>query len=112
MILCSAFRAAFRSSPTGAPLEAMTLASRHLAPAVILALVVTGCATGGGLRAGQQAERIQDYDRAVVEYTRALKLHPGNQENRLALERARMRAGQDHFSRGRRLSAVGKLDEA
>ena len=78
----------------------------------MLALLLAGCATGGALRAGQQAERIQDYDRAVVEYTRELKLHPGDQNTRLALERARTRAAQDHFSRGRRLSSVGKLDEA
>ena len=90
----------------------MAHASKPLTPLVMLALLFAGCATSGALRTGQQAERIQDYDRAVVEYTRALKLHPGDQNVRLALERARMRAAQDHFSRGRRLGGVGKLDEA
>src|SRR2546428_262867 len=53
-----------------------------------------------------------DYDRAVVEYTRALRLHPDDATVRLSLERAKVRASQEHFLRGRRLAAVGKFGEA
>ena len=58
------------------------------------------------------AEQQQDYDRAVVEYTQALKEHPADKEARLALDRARVRASQQHFQRGRRLEAVGRYEEA
>ncbi len=77
-----------------------------------LSLVLAGCATGSPLRLGRSAEDRQDYDRAVAEYTRALRQNPSSLDARTSLERARLRAAQDHFVKGRRLSALGKLDEA
>src|SRR4029453_12355967 len=64
------------------------------------------------LRRGGDAERRQDFDFAVVEYTKALRLHPNDANARLALERAKLRASEDHFSKGRRFAATGKLDQA
>src|SRR5687768_14428809 len=85
--------------------------SRFACLALLLAL--GGCATGGAfVRAAERAEQAQDYDLAVAEYTKALKADPDNRSVRLALERARLRASQDHFNRGRRLEATGRLDEA
>jgi general secretion pathway protein D len=80
--------------------------------ALAVALSVGGCAASAALRQGRDAERRQDYDRAVVEYTRAVRLNPNNIDARVALERTRLRASQDHYARGRRLAAVAKLDEA
>jgi general secretion pathway protein D len=68
--------------------------------------------TTNGVRRARDAETRQDYDTAVAEYTRVLREDPGNKEARLALERARLRAAQDHLARARRLHATGKLDEA
>jgi general secretion pathway protein D len=85
--------------------------SRFVA-ALALALAVTGCATMGTYRTGQRAEQAQDYDRAVAEYTAALKKHPNDRTTQLALQRAKLRASQDHAARARRLEATGKLDEA
>src|SRR5689334_17299337 len=85
--------------------------SRFLA-ALALAIAVIGCATMGTYRTGQRAEQAQDYDRAVAEYTAALKKHPNDRTTQLALQRAKLRASQDHFARSRRLEATGKLDEA
>jgi general secretion pathway protein D len=61
---------------------------------------------------GRDAEIRQDYDRAVAEYTRAVRLKPNDTGARTSLERARLRAAQDHYQRGRRLAAVAKFDEA
>jgi general secretion pathway protein D len=61
---------------------------------------------------GRDAEIRQDYDRAVAEFTRAVHLRPNDTGARTSLERARLRAAQDHYQRGRRLAAVGKFDEA
>ena len=87
--------------------------SRPGLAALLLALsAVAGCASSGSLRLGEQAERAQDYDRAVVEYTKAVRQRPGDATTRLALERARLRAAQEHFSRGRRLAAAERYEEA
>jgi general secretion pathway protein D len=75
-------------------------------------LLAAGCASSGAIRRAREAERLQDYDRAVVEYTKALRLHPDDLNARLALDRARLRASLDHFTRGRRFAAIGKLDQA
>lgn len=88
----------------------------RLLPAALLllaaALTATGCAASAALRAGRQAERLEDFDRAVVEYTKALRARPGDRDARLALERAKLRAAQEHFARGRALSADGRFEEA
>jgi general secretion pathway protein D len=76
------------------------------------ALVAGGCAAATASRHGREAERRQDYDRAVVEYTKAVRLHPNDTDARLGLERARIRAAADHFQRGRRLAATNKFDQA
>jgi general secretion pathway protein D len=79
---------------------------------LLLCLLAAGCAGSSALRRGQSAEQHQDYDVAVVEYTKVVRLHPDDSNARLALDRAKLRASQDHFSRGRRLAAIGKLDQA
>jgi general secretion pathway protein D len=78
----------------------------------LLLLVAAGCATSGAFRAGENAERLQDYDRAVLEYQRAVKAAPDNVQYRRALERARMRASTDHTNMARRLSGRGLYNEA
>jgi general secretion pathway protein D len=77
------------------------------------ALALVACATSGkAMRTGHSAEMIQDYDRAVVEYTRAAREHPKEREALQALQRAKLRAAEMHLTRGRRLAATGKLDDA
>jgi len=85
--------------------------AKALAVGLALALLAAGCATTG-LRAGQTAEQAQDYDQAVVEYTKVLKEHPDNREAQLSLNRAKLRAGLEHYNRGLRTLNSGKLDEA
>ena len=77
-----------------------------------LAATISACATAAAMREGQRAEVLQDYDRAIVEYTRALREDPDNRDARHALDRMKLRSSLDHFTRGRRLNAAGRLDEA
>ncbi|HEX7085118.1 MAG TPA: secretin N-terminal domain-containing protein [Vicinamibacterales bacterium] len=79
---------------------------------LLLTLLATGCAAGQAFKRGQAAERVDDYDRAVAEYSQALREDPDNQDIRLALNRVKLRASELHFNRGRRLSATGKYEEA
>ena len=90
----------------------MAHTTSRLAAFLALTIALTGCATTGTLRSGQRAEEGQDYDRAVAEYTSALRKHPDDRTLLLVLQRAKLRAAQDHVARARRLEATGKLDEA
>jgi len=87
---------------------------RFVNSSILLVLIplLAGCATTAAVRAGQRAELAQDYDRAVIEYTRALQTDPDSADARQGLERARLRAAQDHYTRGRRHHAAGRLEEA
>ena len=85
---------------------------RLVALALLSAITAAGCASSEALKRGRQAESRQDNDVAVVEFAKALRLSPGDTEARVSLERAKLRASQDHFTRGRRLAATGKLDQA
>jgi general secretion pathway protein D len=90
----------------------MANAINRLLTLVVLAGLIAGCATATAMRNGQQAEQLQDYDRAIVEYTKVVRSQPNNREARQLLDRARVRAALEHFSRGRRLEGGGRLDEA
>ncbi len=84
-----------------------------LASALAALLMAGACASATGpMKAGQQAEFASDYDRAVVEYTRAVKEAPDNRDAHLALDRAKLRAAEMHFTRARRLASTGKYEEA
>ncbi len=69
-------------------------AVRPAAALVLVALVAVSCATTSAMRKGRDAEQAQDYDRAVVQYTLALKENPDNVDARASLERAKLRASR------------------
>jgi general secretion pathway protein D len=83
-------------------------------PLLVLAaaLLAAGCAASAALNRGREAERRQEYDAAVAEYTKAVRLKPDDPNARLALDRAKTRAALDHYQRGRRLDAVGRYEQA
>ena len=104
-----------RLNPTGRESHCGRAVSRRplgLVAIALCSLVLSACATTAAFRRGRDAEQRQDYDRAVAEYTQALRLAPTNTDARLGLERTRLRASQDHFVKGRRMTALGKFDEA
>ena len=86
--------------------------SRLVCLVVLSTFLLSGCAVATAARNGQRAEQIRDYDRAVFEYTKALSDNPDNRDARQALDRVKLRAAQEHYTRGRRLEAAGNLDEA
>ena len=80
---------------------------------LVAALVFqAACASSGALKAARQAEIQNDFDRAVVEYTKALREDPDDAGIRAALERSKLRAATDHFTRGRRLGSLGRYEQA
>jgi len=83
-----------------------------VAGSLVAALAAAGCAASSATHKGRDAEYHQDYDRAVVEYTKALRLKPGDADARDGLQRARLRASEEHLVRARRLAAMNKLEDA
>ena len=88
------------------------LEPRRWVTALLTAAALAGCVTSAAMREGRRAEERQDYDVAVVEYTRALQADPDNVNARTGLQRAKLRASQDHFTRARRFVGTGQLEEA
>jgi general secretion pathway protein D len=81
--------------------------------AALASAAIAGCATASSARQkGVEAERQRDWDRAVVEYTAAVRENPNDRNARVALENSRLRATQVHVGNGRRFASVGKIDEA
>jgi tetratricopeptide (TPR) repeat protein len=92
--------------------EARNRLTRYLPLLLCLSIAATGCATNAAIRDARLAEAQQDFDRAVIEYSKAVRAHPDDRNARASLEQAKLRAAQDHFTRARRLASVGKLEEA
>lgn len=86
--------------------------SSRLALAALVAGTLVACASSNSLRIASNAELVQNYDIAVAEYTKALRANPNNREARQGLERAKLRASQDHFTKARREATAGELEEA
>ena len=86
--------------------------SARAALLLAVAVTLTSCASTGSLRTARGAEGTQNYDVAVAEYTKLVRDNPNNREAIQGLERAKLRASQDHFSKARRLTATGSLEEA
>ena len=63
-------------------------------------------------RAAQLAESQQDFDRAVIEYTKLLRARPNDRTARASLEQAKLRAAQSHFTTARRLASIGRFEDA
>lgn len=80
--------------------------------ATAFAVVLSGCASAASLHVAQEAENAQEYDRAVVEYTKAVRANPNDRFARAALDRVKLRAAQEHTARGRRLVALDRYEEA
>ena len=89
--------------------------ARSSRPALLFAVALTlaSCASSGGsFKTASSAESTQNYDLAVAEYTKILRAKPDDKNARVGLDRSKLRASQDHFSKARRLAGTGKLEEA
>jgi general secretion pathway protein D len=78
-----------------------------------LALVVaTGCAGANAYREAKDEESLGHWDVAVMKYARAVELNPDSAGYKTALARARLRASQVHFEKGKMYRASGRPDLA
>jgi general secretion pathway protein D len=78
----------------------------------LLAAGLAACATSSAFRAAEKAEHQGDFDRAVLDYSKALHEDPGNNQYRIGLDRARLRASEAHAGAARRLAGRALFKEA
>jgi general secretion pathway protein D len=81
------------------------------AACVLLVAAAVGCASSSAFRAAERAEARKDYDRAVLEYARAVQQRPNDPRYRRHLEQARIRASEEHTHTARRLLGRGLYKE-
>src|SRR5687767_8946255 len=85
----------------------------HLTFALCLTLVVlTGCAGSRAFREAREQEMLEHWDRAVLKYARAAELDPENPRYRMALARAKIKASQFHFEKGKLYRASARPELA
>ncbi len=78
----------------------------------MLSLATFGCSGYRAYRQAETAAQLGNWDEAVVAYMRALELEPANVAYRADLLRAKIRASQEHFKKGREFKKAGVLDRA
>lgn len=84
---------------------------RGLTVAVAL-VALAGCAAQQAYRRAEAQARRENWDPAVLEYSKALALDPGNTRYGVALERAKLKASAQHFEKGKRYATSGQWDLA
>ena len=75
-------------------------------------VLLPGCATYQTNRRASDAMAAESWDKAVYYYLEALARDPGNIHLKMALQKARLKGGEDHFRRGMRFKEAGELARA
>ena len=74
----------------------------HVSAALSLLLIaLVGCAGSRAFREASREEAVRHWDLAVLKYARAAELDPENPRYRLRLARAKIKASQFHFEKGK-----------
>ena len=83
-------------------------------PLFLLALVLllSGCVAQKSFRRAEQEAKRENWDKAVIEYSKAIAEDPGNTRYKISLERAKLKASAQHFQTGKRYAAAGQWDLA
>ena len=78
----------------------------------LLLLLALGCGSTSNYRLAELSEREGDWDQAVLHYLELVQKEPDNIAYRSALLRAKIRASQMHFERGKEYKEANVLDQA
>ena len=80
---------------------------------ILLAIAsMVGCAAQQAYSRAERDMRREDFDSAVLGYSKAVALDPGNTRYAVALERAKLKSSAEHFERAKRYLAAGQLELA
>ncbi|MCZ6650107.1 MAG: cohesin domain-containing protein [Acidobacteria bacterium] len=85
---------------------------RHGAVMVLLCLALAACISGSPYKLARKYDAVGDYDRAILQYSKALNQEPENARYQMDLRRARFRASQLHFDKAKKYLQAGRLELA
>src|SRR6185295_16329846 len=77
-----------------------------------LGMTLAGCTSHQNYRQGEIAAQLGQWDDAVLHYMKALDDDPGNITYRAALLRAKIKASQGHFEKGKEFEKAGVIERA
>jgi general secretion pathway protein D len=77
-----------------------------------LALTMFGCTSFRAWEEAQHYEELEQWDKAILAYERALEVDPRNVRYQMALQRAKIEASRAHFDKGKDLLAAGHFEMA
>jgi general secretion pathway protein D len=98
-----------QASPGNLPI----LRSRSGACGLLLSLLLTAaCVSSASFHEGERYAASENWDQAVLSFSKAVAEEPGNTQYKVSLARARLRASQEHFDRGKKYLAAGQLEPA
>ena len=75
-----------------------------------LLVLLSGCAAQKAYHKGERELQREDWDQAVLNFSKAVALDPGNSRYTMWLERAKLRASADHFEKGMRFLESKQLE--
>jgi general secretion pathway protein D len=83
---------------------------------ILLCAFAAACASYNAYESARSAERLKNWDEAVIQYEKALEIAPDNVRYRIDLQRARLEASRIHFEKGKTLedaarTAVGREEQ-
>jgi general secretion pathway protein D len=79
---------------------------------VVALLLLSGCAAQKAYRKGERELRRQNWDQAVLQFSKAVALDPGRERYAMWLERAKLKASGEHFEKAMRYANSGQLELA
>ncbi len=79
---------------------------------LVVGVLLSGCAAQKAYRRAEIESERDNWDQAVLGYSKAVALDPGNTRYGVALERAKLKASAVHFERGKRFAAAGQYELA
>lgn len=87
------------------------LTVRLSVPLLVLG-VLAGCTSHSNYRQGEIAAQLGKWDEAVLAYMKAVDANPGNISYQAALLRAKIKASQQHFEKGKEFEKAGVVERA
>ncbi|HVT45712.1 MAG TPA: secretin N-terminal domain-containing protein [Thermoanaerobaculia bacterium] len=78
---------------------------KRLIAALLVCLSLASCTSYRAFQQAKEQETLQNWDNAVVAYSKALEIDPNNLRYRISLQRAKLEASRVHFDKGKSLRA-------
>ncbi len=85
---------------------------RQLAAVGFLLALTIGCAAQKAYNRAEREMRRENYDAAVLEYSKALAMEPGNTRYSIGFERAKLKGSIRHFAKAQRYHQANQFDLA